>query len=75
MDSREAVRSAVLNLVMRTTDLDMHLTDEDAMRVRDLRQAVGEVFDTTTALLRETAPTEAEVMRIRRRVASLGARS
>jgi hypothetical protein len=74
MDSREAVRSAVLNLVMRTTDLDMlQLTDEDAMRVRDLRQAVGEVFDTTAALLNETPPTEAEVARIRRRVASLGA--
>jgi hypothetical protein len=50
----EAVLDALLLLARRTADLeDMEvLTEGDAMRVRDLKAAVGEVMETTTDLLR-----------------------
>jgi len=50
----EAVTDAIVLLALRASDLDDMevLTDRDAMRVRDLKAAVGEVMETTTHLLR-----------------------
>ena len=50
----EAVTDAIIQLALRASDLDDMevLTAHDAALLRDLRQAVGEVMETVTALLR-----------------------
>ena len=50
----EAVTDAIIQLALRASDLDDMevLTAHDAALLHDLRQAVGEVMETVTALLR-----------------------
>ena len=58
---RTELEDAVMRLVLRASDLDdlQPLTDSDAMLVRDLKQAVGDVFDATADLLRAQRENEA----------------
>jgi hypothetical protein len=51
----EAAWDAVMRLVLRAADLDdiKPLNDKDAELIRDLKQAVGDVFADTNALINE----------------------
>lgn len=53
VDINDKARDAAINLVMRANDLEdlTFLTDSDAALVRDLKAAVGEVFESVMYLL------------------------